>query len=153
MNHPPPGPLHAVLEDFLGRWRGTTRLARSAWGPERTAAAEVSFSPAAGGLAVVQSYRHVEADGSHFEGHGVFTLDPDHHDVFWYYVDSLGQHAGAPSRCTWVDGVLRVERHSHRGTARHTFRVEDGTLIHTMELRLSEDQGFVPYMTSECRRT
>lgn len=152
MNPLQPGTVHAVLEDFLGHWRGTTRLAGSAWGPERTADAEASFTRAAGGLAVVQSYRHVEADGSHFEGHGVFTLDPNHHDVFWYYVDSLGQPAGAPARCTWVDGVLRVERHSDRGIARHTFRVEDGTLFHTMELRLSESQGFFHYLTSECRR-
>jgi hypothetical protein len=152
MNLPQPGPLHAVLEDFLGHWRGTTRLESSAWGPERSAAAEVSFTRAAGGLAVVQSYRHLEPDGSHFEGHGVFTLDPDHHDVLWYYVDNLGQPAGAPARCTWVDGILRVERHNDRGTARHTFRVEDGVLIHTTELRLGDGQGFVPFMTSECRR-
>lgn len=152
MNPLQPGTVPAVLEDFLGHWRGTTRLAGSAWGPERSAVAEFSFTRAAGGLAVVQSYRHTEEDGSRFEGHGVFTVDPDHNDILWYYVDSMGQPPGVPVRCTWVDGVLRVERHSDRGTARHTFRVEDGTLIHTMELRLSEGQGFSPYLSSECRR-
>jgi Protein of unknown function (DUF1579) len=152
MNPPEPGPVHAVLEDFLGHWRGITHIAASVRGPARSAEAELSFTRAAGGLAVVQSYRHVEADGSHFEGHGVFTLDPDHHDVLWYYVDSLGQPAGAPARCTWSDGVLRVERHSDRGTARHTFLVRDGRLIHQVDLRLSEGQGFIPYLTSECLR-
>lgn len=145
--------MHDVLEDFLGHWRGTTLIAASVRGPERSASAEVSFTRAAGGVAVVQSYRHVEADGSHFEGHGVFTLDPDHHDVLWYYVDSLGQPAGAPARCSWVDDVLRVERHSDRGTARHTFRVQNGILIHIVELRLGEGQDFAPFMTSECRRS
>jgi hypothetical protein len=152
MNSPQPGTVHAVLENFLGHWRGTTRLAASAWGPERTADAEVSYTRAAGGFAVVQSYRHTEADGAHFEGHGVFTVDPDHEDVLLYYVDSMGLPPGPPSRCTWVDGVLRVERHSNRGTARHTFRVRDGVLTHTAELRLGDDADFVPFMVSECRR-
>jgi hypothetical protein len=152
MNRPQPGTVHAVLENFLGHWRGTTRLAASAWGPERTAEAEVNYTRAAGGYAVVQSYRHTEVDGSHFEGHGVFTVDPDHDDVLWYYVDSLGLPPGAPVRCTWVDGVLRVERHSDRATARHTFRVDNGVLTHIAELRLGDAPHFVPFMTSECLR-
>ncbi|MDE8670057.1 DUF1579 family protein [Pseudarthrobacter sp. H3Y2-7] len=152
MTHPQPGTVHAVLEDFLGRWRGTTRIAASAWAPEHTASAEVNYTRAAGGYAVVQSYRHTEPDGSHFEGHGVFTVDPDHNDVLWYYVDSLGQTPAAPSRCMWQDGVLRVERRSDRGTARHTFRVDDGVLTHTAELRFGDSAGFIPFMTSECRR-
>jgi hypothetical protein len=152
MNPSQPGTVHAVLEDFLGHWRGTTRLAPSAWGPERSAAAEISFTRAAGGFAVVQSYRHTEANGTHFDGHGVFTVDPDHHDVLWYYVDSTGLPPGTPLRCTWVDAVLRVERHSDRGTARHTFQVADGVLTYSAELRLGEGQNFVPFMTSECRR-
>jgi hypothetical protein len=152
MNSPETGTAHAVLETFVGHWRGTTRLAASAWGPERVADAEVSYTRAAGGYAVVQSYRHVEADGTHFEGHGVFTIDPDHDDVLWYYVDSMGLPPGPPARCSWVDGVLRVERHSDRGTARHTFRVDGDVLTHTAELRFGEDQDFVPFMTSECRR-
>lgn len=152
MNRPQPGTVHAVLENFLGHWRGTTRLVASAWGPERTADAEVSYTRAAGGFAVVQSYRHTEADGAHFEGHGVFTVDPDHEDVLWYYVDSMGRPPGAPSRCTWVDGVLRVERRSNGGTARHSFHVDGGVLTHTAELRLGDDADFVPFMVSECRR-
>jgi len=152
MNFPQSGTVHAVLENFLGHWRGTTRLAASSWGPERTAVAEISFTRAAGGFAVVQSYRHTEAGGSHFEGHGVFTVDPDHNDVLWYHVDSMGLPPGTPARCTWLDGVLRVERHSDSGIARHTFRVDGDVLIHTAELRLGEGQDFVPFMTSECRR-
>jgi hypothetical protein len=152
MNPPQPGTVHTVLEDFLGHWRGTTHLASSAWGPERSAVAEISFTRAAGGFAVVQSYRHTEANGSHFDGHGVFTVDPDHQDVLWYYVDSMGLQPGAPARCIWVDGVLRVERHSDRGSARHTFRVNGGVLTHTAELRFGDSKDFVPFMTSECRR-
>ena len=123
---------------------GHHRLHASAWGPERTASAEISYTRAAGGFAVVQSYRHTEANGTHFEGHGVFTVDPDHNDILWYHVDSMGQPPGAPARCTWVDGVLRVERHSDRGTARHTFRVDDGVLTHTAELRLGDGPELCP---------
>jgi hypothetical protein len=147
------GTGHHALQEFLGHWKGITELAASPWGPARTAEAEVTFTPAAGGYAVVQSYRHTQADGTHFEGHGVFTTDPDHHQTFWYYVDSMGHTPEAPARGSWHDGVLTVERHSARGTARHTFRVQDDVLTHTAELRLAEDREFAPFMTSICRRS
>ncbi|UZX02555.1 DUF1579 domain-containing protein [Arthrobacter sp. CDRTa11] len=153
MNRPLPGTVHTVLDSFLGHWRGTTRLAAGAWGPEHIADAEVRYTRAAGGYAVVQSYRHKEADGSHYEGHGVFTVDPDHEAVLWYYVDSMaGASQGLPARCTCIDGVLRVERHSDRETARHTFRVDGSILTHTVELRLGDAGGFSPFMSSEFRR-
>jgi hypothetical protein len=147
-----PGTAHEALEAFIGHWLGTTELAASPWGPARTATAEVTFTRAAGGFAVVQTYRHTEADGTHFEGHGVFTVDPDHHDVFWYYVDSLGRPPSVPARGAWHDATLTVERHSDRGTARHTFRVDKDVLIHTAELRLGDSQDFSPFMTSICHR-
>lgn len=127
--------IHPGLTGLLGAWRGTTQLAPGPWGPGRTVEAEVTYRRAAGGFAVVQSYRHVEADGSHFEGHGVFTLDPDHPDVFWYYVDSTGSSPDAPSRCTWHDGVLRVERRGSAGWTRHTVSLDGDVLRHVTELR------------------
>ncbi|WP_395402745.1 DUF1579 family protein [Arthrobacter sp. UC242_113] len=152
MDQPQPGTAHEALEIFVGRWLGTTELAASLWGPARTATAEVTFTRAAGGFAVVQSYRHTEADGTHFEGHGVFTVDPDHDETLWYYVDSMGRPPAAPARGVWHDSTLTVERHSDRGTARHTFRVDQGVLTHTAELRLGETQDFQPFMTSICHR-
>ncbi|MFE5838059.1 DUF1579 family protein [Arthrobacter sp. NPDC056493] len=152
MDQPQPGTAHEALEIFVGRWLGTTELAASPWGPARTATAEVTFTRAAGGFAVVQSYRHTEADGTHFEGHGVFTVDPDHDETLWYYVDSMGRPPAAPARGVWHDATLTVERRSDRGTARHTFRVDQDVLIHTAELRLGEAQGFQPFMTSICHR-
>ena len=149
---PQPGTAHEALEMFVGRWLGTTELAASPWGPARTAAAEVTFTRAAGGFAVVQSYRHTEPDGTHFEGHGVFTVDPDHDETLWYYVDSMGRPPAAPARGVWHGSMLTVERHSERGAARHTFRVDRDVLIHTAELRLGEAQDFQPFMTSVCRR-
>ncbi|WP_314195658.1 DUF1579 family protein [uncultured Arthrobacter sp.] len=152
MDQPQPGTAHEALGIFVGRWLGTTELAASPWGPARTATAEVTFTRAAGGFAVVQSYRHTEADGTHFEGHGVFTVDPDHDETLWYYVDSMGKPPAAPARGAWHDSTLTVERHSDRGTARHTFRVDEGVLTHTAELRLGEAQEFQPFMTSICHR-
>lgn len=147
-----PGRGHRALEVFLGHWRGTTELAASQWGPARTAVAEVTFTRAAGGFAIVQSYRHTEADGTHFEGHGVFTVDPDHEETLWYYVDSMGMPPGAPARGSWHGGTLTVERRSERGAARHRFRVDEGVLTHTAELRLGDAPAFRPFMTSVCRR-
>jgi hypothetical protein len=79
-------------------------------------------------------------------------VDPDHDETLWYYVDSMGKPPAAPARGAWHDSTLTVERHSDRGTARHTFRVDEGVLTHTAELRLGEAQEFQPFMTSICHR-
>ena len=76
-----PGSAHEALEAFLGHWSGTTHWEATAWGPARTAAAEVVFARAAAGLAVTMSYRHTDADGAMTQGVGVFTTDPDHPDT------------------------------------------------------------------------
>ena len=128
-------PGHPALAPLLGHWRGSTVLAAGPWGPERTVDAEVSYKPMAGGFGVVQSYRHVEADGTHFEGHGIFTIDPARKDVLWYYVDSTGALPAGAARCTWHDGVIRVQRPSSAGWTRHAISVEAGVLRHVTELR------------------
>ncbi|WP_411376041.1 DUF1579 family protein [Arthrobacter sp. MPF02] len=171
------GAEHPALAVLLGHWRGSTRLAPGPWGPERTVEAEVTYRRAAGGFAVVQSYRHLEPDGSHFEGHGIFTIDPDHKDVLWYYVDSSGPAPGLPARCTWHDGILRVERRGSAGWTRHSVRVDGEVLSHVTELRRQGQAGapeeagggssgdvhgaaangtgsaFIPFMTSTFRRS
>ena len=63
-----------------------------------------------------------------------------------------GPAPGAPARGAWQDGTLTVERRSDRGTARHTFRVDEGVLTHTAGLRLGQAADFQPFMTSICRR-
>ena len=135
MDQPRADRKHPALASLLGRWLGTTRLEPGPWGPERTVDAEMTFTQVAGGSAVVQSYRHTESDGGHFEGHGIFTVDPDRQDVLWYYVDSVSPAPAAPARCTWHDGVLQVERHTGAGSTRHTLSVSDGVLVDVAELR------------------
>jgi len=135
--------VHPALAGLLGRWRGLTYVAAGPWGPERSVDAEVTYSQVAGGLGVVQSYRHLEPDGSHFEGHGIFTVDPARNDVLWYYVDSTGVPPGTAARCTWRNGILRVERHSDAGWTRHSLLQENGVLTHITELRsvVKDDDG------------
>lgn len=130
-----PAAGHPALTGLIGHWRGSTLLAAGPWGPERTVEAEVSYSPLTGGFGVVQSYRHVEADGRHFEGHGIFSIDPVRNDVLWYYIDSTGAPPAAAARCTWHDGVIRVERQSGAGWTRHAISVDGGVLRHVTELR------------------
>ncbi|MFF2345499.1 DUF1579 family protein [Pseudarthrobacter sp. NPDC058119] len=136
---------HPALSGLLGHWRGRTHIAAGPWGPERSVEAEVTYSEVAGGLGVVQSYRHAEPDGGHFEGHGIFTVDPVHHDVLWYYVDSAGVPPGTAERCTWRNGVLRVERRSDTGWTRHSLLLDEGVLTHVTELRSpAKDDGGRP---------
>ncbi|MFJ4028101.1 DUF1579 domain-containing protein [Paenarthrobacter sp. NPDC089989] len=156
-DHPDAGRAAELLRPFIGHWRGLTEIASSPWGPARTAEAEVVFTVAAGGHAVVQSYRHREPDGAHLEGHGMFTVDPGHGGTLWYYVDSMGRPPAAPVRGLWSAGVLTLERRTDDGVARHTFRIEDDVLVHTAELRLEAKRGegrpaFRPLLKSVFRR-
>lgn len=167
MDRPRIDPGHPALASLLGRWRGTTRLEPGPWGSERSVDAEMTFTLVAGGSAVVQSYRHTEPDGGHFEGHGIFTVDPDRQDVLWYYVNSMSPAPAAPARCTWHDGVLQVERHTGAGSTRHTLSVSEGLLLDIAELRRDDSSGtdlrdrsaangaadsYKPFMTSRYRR-
>jgi hypothetical protein len=132
----------------------------------------VNYTPVAGGSAVVQSYSHREPDGTHFEGHGIFTVDPDHQDVFWYYVDNAGPAQATAARCTWHNGALRVERRGSAGWTRHTLRVDGDVLTHVTELRTHREKApednatseepaaadgtgsaYVPFMTSSFQRS
>ncbi|MDR6985617.1 hypothetical protein J2Y66_000080 [Paenarthrobacter nitroguajacolicus] len=152
MDRPPGGQAAELLQDFIGHWRGITEIAASPWGSARTADAEVVFSKAAGGYAVVQSYRHREPDGTHFEGHGMFTVDRDHGDTLWYYVDSLGRAPASPVRGAWSAGTLTLDRRTADGVARHTFRVDNGVLVHTADLRLEGTSDFSPLLKSVFRQ-
>ncbi|WP_236557733.1 DUF1579 domain-containing protein [Arthrobacter sp. 9AX] len=94
-------------------------------------------------------------------------MDPDHHDVFWYYVDNAGPAPAAAARCTWHNGALRVERRGGAGWTRHTLRVEGDVLTHVTELRIRGDKAsegepgaadgtgsaYVPFMTSSFQRS
>ena len=152
VDRPLPGSAGEALDEFLGRWTGTTHWEATAWGPARSAETEIIFSRAAAGLAVTQSYRHTDAEGSRSDGHGVFTTDPDHPDTLLYHVNSMGLPPEPPARASWDGDTLTVERRSDRGTARHTFRVEAGVLTHAAGLRLGKASGFTPFMTTICRR-
>jgi hypothetical protein len=101
---------------------------------------------------VTHGYRQTEADGTRYEGHGVFTVDPGHPDTLYYHVNSMGLPPERPARASWQGGTLTLERRSERGTARHTFRVEEGVLTHTAGFRLGRASEFTPFMTTVCRR-
>ena len=131
MDRPLPGSAQEALEAFLGHWAGTTQWEATPWGRHGPRTVEMTFARAAAGWRSPHSYRHTEADGTRTEGHGVFTADPDHPDTLWYHVNSLGLPPEAPARASWQGGTLTVERRSERGTARHTFRVDDGVLTHS----------------------
>jgi hypothetical protein len=152
MDRPLRGSAQQTLEAFLGHWAGTTQWQATPWGPARTATVEVTFGRAAAGLAVTHGYRHTDADGTRYEGHGVFTVDPVHPEILFYHVNSLGLPPEAPARASFQGGTLTLERRSDRGTARHTFRVEGGVLTHAAGLRLGKATEFTPFMTTVCRR-
>jgi hypothetical protein len=82
----------------------------------------------------------------------MFTVDPVHGGTLWYYVDSHGQAPAAPVRGHWASGTLGFERRTADGVARHAFRVEEGILVHTAELRLEGKTSFSPLLKSVFRK-
>ncbi len=152
MDRPVPGSAYEELQAFLGDWAGTTHWQASPWGVARTAPSDVTFSRAVAGLAVTMSYGHANSDGTRSEGHGVFTTDPDRPEVLWYHVNSMGLPPEPPARALWRGGTLTVERRSDHGTARHTYRLDDGVLTHAASVRLGKALEFIPFLTSVYRR-
>ena len=148
-----PGTAQEELHSFLGHWTGTTSIEATPRRSARTAAAELTFTTAAGGYAVLQSYRHTEMTGSVSSGMACSLWTPTTRTpsgTTWTAWDCRGKR---PTRCSWHGGVLTVERRNGRDTSRHTFRVDDGVLTHTSEVRLAGATAFAPFMTSVCRRT
>jgi hypothetical protein len=106
---------------------------------------------------VVQSYSHREPDGTHFEGHGIFTVDPDHQDVFWYYIDNAGPAPAAAVRCTWHNGALRVDgdvlTHVTELRTRGDKATGDSGMHEKAGVADGTGSAYVPFMSSSFQRS
>ena len=90
MDMPRPGPAHARLMRFAGRWSGTEQLSPSPWGPGGAAIGRTTCRESLDGMALVQEYEEEKDGAVVFHGHGVFLVEPDTQDVLWWWFDSMG---------------------------------------------------------------
>ena len=90
MDMPRPGPAHARLMRFAGRWSGSEQLSPSPWGPGGAATGRTTCRESLDGMALVQEYEEEKDGVVVFHGHGVFLVEPDTQGVRWWWFDSRG---------------------------------------------------------------
>jgi Protein of unknown function (DUF1579) len=152
MDMPKPGPGHARLSRFVGRWTGEEQLADSPWGPGGPAIGRLDVREACDGMAFVQDYVQ-EKDGKVcFRGHGVFTVDPAKGDVLWWWFDSMGLPPDPPARGRWDGERLRFEKSTPGGEARYEFHFGGDRYEFRIENRFPGQPDFALFMRGDYRR-
>lgn len=121
-----------MFAPLFGHWQGVEEQQASPWGPATTARAMLSFRAEVAGAAMVNDYRQVRADGAEFSAHGVFLVD-EALTVTWWLFDSYG-HPPVPATGGWRDGELVLTKITERGTAIHTFGIEDEELTYAIDV-------------------
>ncbi|MEQ8764455.1 MAG: DUF1579 family protein [Planctomycetota bacterium] len=121
MELPKPTEGHDRLEMFVGSWQGTEILHPSPWDSNGgTAKGFVENRRALGGFSLIQEYRQERDGKTTFEGHGVFTYDPEKDEYVLYWFDSMGLGVN-DYRGKLEDGVLTVEHQGEMGHSRCVF--------------------------------
>ena len=135
MDVPKPTADHARLEKLAGVWRGTETMHPSDWDPQGGQAEGVTRARVAlGGFPVIVDYEQIRGGERTFEGHGVFTWDPQAREVILHWFDSIGQ-GREEFRGGWTGDVLAVTSKNQMGFARLTYdRSTPGTLLSGMEM-------------------
>ena len=131
-----PGPLHETLARFTGVWSGAGGVSPSSWSAGGPTTGEWRFSRDIGGLSFIHDYQERRHDGSHFELHGVFTVDPAAEAILWFAFDSYGYPPVAPSRGAWEENRLVLTKTTPRGVGRSVFELDGDWLIHSASVRL-----------------
>jgi hypothetical protein len=152
MDMPRPGPAHARLMRFAGRWSGTEQLSPSPWGPGGAAIGRTTCHESLDGMALVQEYEEEKDGAIVFHGHGVFLVEPDTQDVLWWWFDSMG-FPPEPARGKWEGDVLRFEKSTPRGDARYRYEFNGNDRYRfTIENRFPGQTDFVEFMHGDYQR-
>ena len=135
---------HARLLEFTGEWQGEEQVAASPWGPAGPALGQMSFRSDLNGFALIQDYVQHKGTRISFRGHGVFLVEPQSHEILWYWFDSLGFPPGDPARGTFDGQVLTLNRLTERGASRYTYEISADVCSFSIENKLPHDQQFKP---------
>lgn len=144
---------HHALHRLAGTWEGQEKLFASAWAAESIASGRLAYRIILDGLAMTQDYQQTRADGSLFELHGIWTVQPESETVLWYSFDSFVPAPEQPARGHWENDVLIMEKVTARGKARHQLSVTGNTLVHTIATASLEPSAlFLPFMEASYQR-
>lgn len=107
MEMPKPGAEHAELKAFAGTWRGVETMPPSPWSPQTTKAdGHIVNRVSLGGFTIVQDYVQSQNGVAAYEGHGVFSWDPQAREYLLHWFDSMGSPAnifkGARKGTVWT---------------------------------------------------
>lgn len=129
MDTPTPNEHHQKLTSKAGTWKGTEHMHPSPWLPEGGDASSTATMRAdLGGFVVVIDYEQQMGGQTTYQGHGVYTVDPQNHDVVLHWFDSMGgQHEEFRGR--WEGQVLTLQSKNPMGHMRLTYDYsQDGVL-------------------------
>ena len=141
------------LQPLIGLWKGQGEIAPNAWGGAGKCLGRWSFryDPAVRNL--VHDYEESRADGSAFNGHGVFCADTDGDDLLWFWFDSYGFPPLEPARGLFRRDLLVLTKRTPRGLGRSTFRLDGERLEYLVEAQTPGQPGFSPVMHGVFQRT
>ena len=125
MQMPTPNDHHRALARLTGRWRGVETMHPSPWDPKGGKAdGETESRVDLGGFAVIADYRQLKDGQVTYTGHGVYTIDPEGHDVVLHWFDAIaGQREEFRGR--WDGDVLTIRSRSPSGHARLTYDLSE----------------------------
>jgi|WetSurMetagenome_2_1015567.scaffolds.fasta_scaffold454229_2 hypothetical protein len=91
MEMPKPTAAHLKLRILVGDWIGEEKLQPSPWDPKGgTARGHVHNRSGLDGFAVIQDYEQERGGKVTFQGHGLFTWNPQEQNYALYWFDSMG---------------------------------------------------------------
>lgn len=142
MEMPKPSADHERLEKLAGTWKGTETMHPSPWDPAGGEALGITRARVAlNGFAVIVDYEQSREGKSTFQGHGVYTWDPQAGEVVLHWFDCMGQGT-EEFRGAWDGDRLQLESRNPMGFARMSYDFSRaGRLVSRMEMS-QDGQGW-----------
>lgn len=141
MHTPTPNEHHRQLARFAGTWHGIERMHPSPWDAKGgEAKATTTWRVDLGGFVVIADYQQHKNGQAVYAGHGVYTVDPESHDVVLHWFDVMGgQHEQFRGR--WNGDVLTVASRNPMGHMRLTYDLSTpGKLENSGEMSADGEQ-------------
>lgn len=119
------------LDLLAGTWRGHGEIAPNPWGGSGPCRGAWTFRFDAARKAMIHDYDETRADGTPFNGHGVWCADGD--DLVWFWFDTYGFPPLPPARGGWRDTSLVMTKTTPRGLGRSIWTCDGRVLTYRVE--------------------
>jgi len=130
-----PNEHHQRLARITGTWSGTEKMHPSPWIPEGAeATSTVTWRSDLSGFVLIGDYRQTMGDTVTYQGHGVYTIDPQSNEVVLHWFDTMGGQR-EEFRGSWDGDVLTIQSKNAMGHMRLRYDFsEDGRLLNSAEM-------------------